>query len=66
MELAGKIEMPLIPVLMKMEHHGVNLDVGALKIFAGELREQIVDSESEIHKLAGFEFNISANRNSAR
>ena len=26
-DLSENIEMPLIPVLMKMEHHGVKLDV---------------------------------------
>ncbi|MCK4750718.1 MAG: DNA polymerase I [Bacteroidales bacterium] len=59
-ELSEKIEMPLVPVLMKMEHHGVKLDVKALRIFAGELREQIIVTEKEIHKEAGLEFNISS------
>ncbi|MCK5136871.1 MAG: DNA polymerase I [Bacteroidales bacterium] len=58
--LSEKIEMPLVPVLMKMEHQGVKLDVEALRIFAGDLREQIVVTVDEIHKLAGVEFNISS------
>lgn len=59
-ELSEKIEMPLVRVLMEMEHHGVKLDVDALQIFASELREQIIKEESEIHSLAGVEFNISS------
>lgn len=59
-DLCDKIEMPLIPVLMKMEHHGVKLDVEALDRFAVELREDILVTEQEIFSLAGMEFNISS------
>lgn len=59
-ELARHIEMPLIPVLMKMEHQGVKLDVDALKRFAIELREDILKTEKDIFSQAGIEFNISS------
>jgi len=59
-KLFEEIEMPLIPVLMKMEHYGVKLDVNALKIFAEELRREILVSEADIFKLAGVEFNINS------
>jgi len=59
-ELANQIEMPLISVLMKMEHQGVKLDVEALKRFAVDLREDILRTEQEIYVLAGMEFNISS------
>jgi DNA polymerase-1 len=59
-ELSGQIEMPLIPVLMKMEHQGVKLDVKTLDLFAVELREDILKVEQEIFSLAGIEFNISS------
>jgi len=59
-ELSGQIEMPLIPVLMKMEHQGVKLDVDALNLFAIELREDILETEQAIFSLAGMEFNISS------
>jgi len=58
--LYEQIEMPLIPVLMCMEHQGVKLDVDALKVFAAELREDIIHVEQEIFKLAGTEFNIGS------
>jgi len=58
--LFREIEMPLVPVLMNMEHEGVRLDVDALKVFAGELREQILVVEGRIFELAGLEFNISS------
>jgi DNA polymerase-1 len=59
-KLAYEIEMPLIPVLMAMEHHGVNLDVEVLDRFSKELRKEIVHIESEIHRMAGTSFNISS------
>jgi len=59
-ELSDQIEMPLIPVLMKMEHQGVKLDVEALNLFAVELRKDILETEKEIFSLAGTEFNISS------
>jgi DNA polymerase-1 len=59
-ELSEKIEMPLIPVLMKMEHQGVKLDVEALDHFAVELREDILKTEQDVFSLAGTEFNISS------
>ncbi len=59
-ELAENIEMPLIPVLMEMEHHGVRLDVEVLERFSDEIREEILQIESEIHDLSGTTFNIGS------
>jgi len=59
-ELSENIEMPLIPVLMKMEHQGVKLDVEALNHFAIKLREDILETEQKIFVLAGMEFNINS------
>ncbi len=59
-DLSENIEMPLIPVLMKMEHQGVKLDVDALNFFAVKLREDILETEQQIFSLAGNEFNISS------
>ncbi len=60
LELCDRIEMPLIPVLMKMEHQGVKLDVEVLEQYAVKLREDILATEQEISSLAGMEFNISS------
>jgi len=60
LQLSRQIEMPLVRVLMHMEHHGVRLDVEALKKFAEELRTDIIAAETEIYSLAGMEFNISS------
>jgi DNA polymerase I len=59
-ELSHNIEMPLVRVLMEMEHQGVKLDVSALRVFAEELRGEIIVTQGEIHELAGVEFNIGS------
>jgi DNA polymerase-1 len=58
--LSENIEMPLIPVLAKMERNGVILDSGELRKITSDLRDDILTLEQEIYKLAGTEFNISS------
>ena len=59
-DLSSAIEMPLIPVLAKMERNGVILDTDELKSITSGLREDIITLEKEIYTLAGTEFNISS------
>ena len=59
-ELSQKIEMPLIRVLSDMEDSGFRLNTEDLNKYAEVLRNQIIDVEKEIFKLAGLEFNISS------
>ncbi len=54
------IEMPLIPVLMKMEEVGVRLDGKYINKLADATGQKIQELEKKIHKLAGYEFNISS------
>lgn len=54
------IEMPLIPVLMKMEILGVQLDVKFLKDLSVKTGKKIDQLEKKIHELVGYEFNISS------
>lgn len=55
-----EIEMPLIPCLLKMEHHGIYLNKGKLEAMAREFYEAILKLEQEIYKIAGEEFNINS------
>ena len=61
-ELFYNIEMPLVPVLAKMEMNGVRLDTDALaetsKILTGRMKQ----IEKNIYELAGHEFNIASPR----
>jgi DNA polymerase-1 len=58
--LFNDIEMPLLPVLAKMELNGVSIDKGALADYADKLREELIKIEKEIYQLAGEEFLISS------
>lgn len=59
-ELFETMEMPLVPVLAKMENAGVRLNSEELNVYAVVLREQIIQLEKEIIELAGEEFNVSS------
>jgi DNA polymerase-1 len=59
-EVLEKIELPLLPVLLRMERNGIFVDAHALKKMSHELSAQLKGVEAEIHKLAGEEFNINS------
>lgn len=54
------IEMPLMKVLAKMEINGVRIDSEALKQSSVILTSEMLNIEQEIHRMAGFEFNVSS------
>ena len=54
------IEMPLIPILMQMEMHGVLIDTQMLRSQSNELKQRIKQLEQEAYKLAGRKFNLSS------
>ncbi len=54
------IEMPLLPVLSRMERRGVLLDTAALKKQSGQLAERVAELELQVHNLAGEEFNLGS------
>jgi len=59
-KLFYNIEMPLMPVLARMESKGVNIDKGALEEISGELESEANELEKKIHEHAGEDFNISS------
>ena len=54
------IEMPLMPVLGKMERNGVCLDTAALAETGQHFKARMQQLEKEIYELAGREFTISS------
>ncbi|HNT77452.1 MAG TPA: DNA polymerase I [Anaerolineae bacterium] len=58
--LFADLEMPLLPILVTMEMHGVKLDVDWLKTLSGELETRLVTLEQEIYAQAGGAFNINS------
>ena len=59
-ELFLTVELPLVPILARMEHTGVGLDTGFLSGVGAELAERIVVLQEEIHRLAGRSFNVNS------
>ena len=59
-KLFSEIELPLCPVLAKMEHAGFLVDRAALLAFGERLSGEIDGLQREIWELAGEEFNIQS------
>jgi len=55
-----EIDLPLVPVLARMEHAGVKIDTGVLSKMSSELEREIASKEKEIHEVAGMEFNVGS------
>jgi DNA polymerase-1 len=55
-----RIEMPLVPVLARMERVGVGLDTSVLAALGEETRAGIAVLRADIHELAGCEFVIDS------
>jgi DNA polymerase-1 len=53
-------DLPLAPILLRMENRGIKIDVKFLKNFSEELATDIAREEKEIHKLAGENFNVAS------
>ena len=54
------IEMPLLPVLARMERNGVRLDTTALEETGRNFTERMQQLETDIYELAGHEFTITS------
>jgi DNA polymerase-1 len=58
--LFDELEMPLVPVLARMERHGVRIDAALLRKQSSELAKRMLELEQEAHRLAGQPFNIAS------
>ena len=54
------LELPLVPVLARMEQRGVRMDADMLQAYSAELGVAIAEAEAETWKLAGREFNSAS------
>lgn len=59
-KILDTIEIPLIPVLVRMERNGIFIDISKLETMSKELTHALKDLEGDIHNLAGKEFNIKS------
>jgi DNA polymerase-1 len=58
--LFDEFELPLVPVLARMEHAGIGVDRAYLEGLGEELRAKLTELESRIHELAGEPFNVNS------
>jgi DNA polymerase I len=58
--LYEEMDLPLVPVLARMEQAGVKIDTAALAQMSTELERESGAKAKEIHELAGTEFNIGS------
>lgn len=54
------IEMPLVPVLSRMERTGVLINAQVLAVQSQEITQRLAEIEKETFELAGQEFNLSS------
>jgi DNA polymerase-1 len=59
-KLYEEIDLPLVPVLARMEQAGVKIDRAALAAMSSRLEKEVSAKAKEIHELCGIEFNISS------
>ena len=59
-ELFEQFELPLIPVLARMEHAGIGVDRAYLENMGAELRDKLTALDSQIQDLAGERFNVNS------
>jgi len=59
-EFFSTIEVPLIPILLEMEYEGTFVDLDFLKEMSDDLGKKLDALISDIHRLAGTEFNINS------
>lgn len=59
-KVAGEIEMPLVPVLSRIELKGVRLDTALLSRLSDEFAAEINQLSEEIFRQVGSEFNLNS------
>lgn len=59
-QVYGRIEMPLVEVLWRMERNGVLLDTAELNAQSHELGRKMLQIEQQVYELAGQPFNLNS------
>ncbi|NCU38854.1 DNA polymerase I [Candidatus Saccharibacteria bacterium] len=59
-KIAETIDFPLIPILARMEHHGMKLDTELLATMDKDLTQNIATIQAQMFDMVGNEFNISS------
>jgi DNA polymerase-1 len=59
-ELFEEFELPLIPVLARMEHAGIGVDRAYLEDMGADLRSKLTALDKKIQEMAGEQFNVNS------
>lgn len=62
LDLYREIDLPMAPVLARMEQQGVKVERVQLEQLSAEIEARLAELEGEIHELAGESFNINSPR----
>jgi len=60
-QLAHEVELPLVPILAKLERTGIAVDLSVLEEIGDRLDARLADHEARVYQLAGEKFNIGSN-----
>ena len=55
-----ELEMPLVPVLVQMQLHGIALDLGVMEELDTEISQAVAEAERAVYEDVGHEFNIGS------
>ena len=58
--VARTIDFPLIPVLARMEHRGITLDVNQLELMNTKITQDLTEVRAQMFEMTGYEFNIAS------
>ncbi|MBI4330270.1 MAG: DNA polymerase I [Chloroflexi bacterium] len=59
-DLFSQVEMPLVPILSRMERTGIALDLDVMRTLSRNLNQQVNNLEGDIYRNVGHEFNINS------
>jgi DNA polymerase-1 len=65
-DLFIEVEMPLVPVLWRMERNGIALDIILLRDMSQEMFTEMARIEDEIYRSVGYKFNINSTQQLGR
>ncbi len=60
--LMPNVEMPLVPVMVRMQRHGIAMDVELLSVMSVELGNRMMELEAAIYDSIGHQFNINSTK----
>ncbi|MFU0871929.1 DNA polymerase I [Kluyvera sichuanensis] len=60
LRIFNEIEMPLVPVLSRVERNGVKIDPAVLHAHSQEIAKRLIGLEQKAYEIAGEEFNLSS------